>query len=113
MMQSQRKMLSSGTAASNRSVSERSAGAGRAVATVISGSVDSGAEDGARIEVGLAPYETARHLCERAGIDHQSQTLARSVGDRDEDGVWAHPREDRLDLQQPAEHGYALQAPAC
>src|SRR6266511_1143402 len=115
-MQSQRKMLSSGTAASSRSASVRSAGRGLTVATLILGLVpgalvDSGAEDDAGIEVGLAPDEPARHLCERAGVNDEAEPLTRCVRNRHEDGGGPHAREDLLDLCEPAQDGSPLQPP--
>src|SRR5580765_6091899 len=103
-MLSQRKMLSSGTAARRRSVSVRPADAGRAVTTAIPGSVAGCAEDGVRIEVSVATNEAARHLRQRAGIDDQAEALARGIGNRDEDRVGSRTREDSLDLSGPAEH---------
>src|SRR2546423_7563578 len=110
-MQSHRKMLSSGMAASTRSAKVRSAATEDAVATDIPGLVDAGAQDDARIEVGLAADEAARHLRERARIDHQSQPLPRSVGDGDEDRVGPHASQDRLDLGRASEDGDTLQPP--
>src|SRR6266498_5408257 len=112
-MQSQRKMLSSGTAASRRSTRVRSAGAGCAVATLISESVDSGAEDDAGIEVGLAAHEPARHVREGTGVDNQPEPFVRRIGNRHEDAVGSCTREDRLDLHQTAEYRHALEPPSC
>src|ERR1700693_4092665 len=109
MIDSQRKMLSSGTDASRRSTSVRSAGVVRAVTTAIRESVDSCAENGAGIEVGVATNEAARHLRERAGVDDQPEALARGVWNRDENAVRVHARENTLDLAGPREHGHALQ----
>src|SRR5580765_1918098 len=111
-MLSQRKMLSSGTAARSRSVSVRSADAGRAVTTAILGSVAGCPEDGVRIEVSVATNEAARHLRQRAGIDDQAEAFARSIGNRDENRVRARAREHSLDLSGPAEHGDALEPSA-
>src|SRR5919197_6160345 len=111
-MQSQTKMLSSGTAASSRSLSVRSAGAARTVATLTGRSVDGGAEDGTRIEVGLAPHEPARHLCQRAGVDDEAEPLARGIRNRHEDGVGPRSREDLLDRFEASENRRSLQAPA-
>src|SRR5207247_11481113 len=107
-MASQRKMLSSGTAASRRSARACSAGVVRAVTTAIRGSVGCGAEDGARIEVGIATDEAAGHLRKRAGVDDQSEALARCIGDRDADGVRMRTRENSFDLFGAAQHGHAL-----
>src|ERR671923_2984005 len=111
-MQSHRKMLSSGTAASSRSANVRSAGTAGAVATVILPSVDSGAEGNARIEIGLSPDEPARHVGERAGIDHKAEPFVRRIGNRHEHGVGLRAREDRLDLGQVSQDRYALEPPA-
>src|SRR5229473_7884210 len=108
-MHNQRKTLSSGTTARSRSASVRSAGAVRAVTTVILRSVGGCAEDGLGIEVGVATDETARHLRERAGVDDQPEAFARGVGNRDENGVRASARENSLDLSGSAEHGHALE----
>src|ERR671931_30364 len=107
-MQSQRKMLSSGMAASTRSANVRSAATEDAVATDIPGLVDAGAQDDAWIEVGLAADEPAGHLRERARIDHEPEPLARSVRNRDEDGVRVRAAQDGLDLVGAAKHGDAL-----
>src|SRR6476661_1922069 len=108
-MLSQRKMLSSGTAARSRSVSVRPADAGRAVTTAIPGSVAACAEDGVRIEVSVATNEAARHLRQCAGVDDQAEAFARSVGNRDEDRVRSRAGEDALDLSGSAEHEDALE----
>src|SRR5215213_10779128 len=107
-MQSQRKTLSSGVAASSRSVKVRSAGAVRAVTTLIGTSVCCCAEGDTRVEVGLAAHEPAGHLGERAGVDDEPEALAGCIGNGDEHGVGACLREHRLDLHQPAEHRHAL-----
>src|SRR2546422_6672546 len=103
-------MLSSGTAAKSRSASVRSAGAGRAVTTVILSSFGGCAEDGVRIEVGVAADETAGHLREGAGVDDQAEPFAWGVGNRDEDGGGLRAREDALDLSGPPQHGDSLQS---
>src|SRR3989441_2818684 len=103
-------MLSSGTAARSRSASVCSAGVVRAVTTVILNSVGGRAEDGVRIEVGVATDEAAGHLRERAGVDDQAEALAWGIGNRDEDGVGLRAREDALDLSGPPEHGDPLQS---
>src|SRR5882724_5404147 len=102
-------MLNSGTAASRRSASVRSAGVVRAVTTAIRESVGCCAEDGARIEVGFAADEAARHLRERARVDDEPEALARRVGNRDENGVWTCARENSFDLSGAAQHWDALQ----
>src|SRR5216683_3660776 len=102
-------MLSRGTAARRRSTSVRSAGVVRAVTTAIRESVGGCAEHGARIEVGIAPDEATGHLGKRAGVDDQSEPLARSVGNRDENSVWLRAREDSLDLLGAAQHRHTLQ----
>src|SRR5436309_14502265 len=103
-------MLSSGTAASRRSASVCSAGVVRAVTTVIVSSVSGRAEDGVRIEVGVATDEAAGHLRKRAGVDDQAEAFAWGVGNRDEDGVGLGAREDALNLSGPPEHGDSLQS---
>src|SRR6202795_2934945 len=103
-------MLSSGTAASRRSASVRSAGVVRAVTTAIRESVGCCAEDGARIEVGFATDEAAGNLRKRARVDDQPEALARRVGNRDENGIRACARENSLDLSGAAQHGHALQS---
>src|SRR3954451_10864189 len=107
-MDSHRKMLSSGTAASSRSARVRSTGAERALATLIGRSVCGRAEHEAWIQVGLAPHEPARHLGERAGVDHEPEPLAGGVGYGHEDGVGARSGDYRLDLHQAAEDRNAL-----
>src|SRR2546426_10276015 len=109
-MQSQRKMLSSGIAARTRSANVRSAATEDAVATDIPGLVDAGAQDDAWIEVGLAADKPARHLRERARIDHQPQPLARSVGNGDEDCIRPDTAQNRLDLGRAPEHRDSLQS---
>src|SRR5437764_8511105 len=111
-MQSQRKMLSSGIAARTRSANVRSAATEDAVARDIPGLFDAGAQDDARIEVGLAADEPARHLRERAGIDHEPQPLTRSIGNGDEDRVRLDPAQNRFDLGRAAEHRNSLQTAA-
>ena len=102
-------MLSSGTAASSRSASVRSAGVVRAVTTAMRESVGCCAEDGARIEVGFATDEAAGNLRKRARVDDQPEALARGVGNRDEDSVWTCPRENSFDLSGAAQHRHSLQ----
>src|SRR6266581_3936267 len=97
-------MLSSGTAASRRSASVRSAGVVRAVTTAIRDSVGCCAENSSRIEVGLATDEAAGHLRKRAGVDHQPEALARRIGNRHEHGVWLRARENPFDLAGAAKH---------
>src|SRR5918992_4680548 len=99
-MDNQRKMLSSGTAATRRSASVRSAGADRAVATPML-LVDGGAEDGTRIEIGFPADEPARHVGQRARVDDQAERLAGRIRNRDEHGVGPTPRENLLDLPRP------------
>src|SRR6266576_1592141 len=110
-MASQRKMLSSGTAASRRSASVCSAGVVRAVTTAIRESVGSYAEDGARMEVGFATDEAAGNLCKRAGVDAQPEALARRVGNRDEHSPRTCPRPNSSHLPAAPENGHAPHSP--
>src|SRR5262245_3979857 len=110
-MQSQRKMLSSGTAASRRSVSVRSAGAVGAVATVSAVSVCRSAQDDSGVEVAVAPDEPAWYLGPGAGVDDDSELFARRVRNRHEHRVGSCTPDDALDVTGAAEHRHALQAP--
>src|SRR5512141_238742 len=108
-MQSQRKMLRSGTAARSLSVSVRSAGARCAVAIPITRSLlRAGAEHDAGIEIRLAPDEPARNLGTGARVDDESEPVARGIGDCDQHGVGERSQEDRVDLADTAEHWNAL-----
>src|SRR4029077_7919523 len=102
-------MLSSGTAAKKRSTSVCSAGALRAVTTAIGGSVDGSAECDVGVEVRVAPDEAARQLGQSAGVHHEAESLPGSLGNRDEHGVRAGPRENQLDLAGVAQVRDALQ----
>ena len=73
-------------------------------------SVVDGAENDARVEVGLAPYEAAGDIGARAGGDDRVEPVTPRRRDRDEDRIGRGRADDAPDLEAPAVHPHALQA---